>query len=182
MNLKSLDKETIRKNIGSGVINLMARSLSSFGCNDVETGVSLFQKHYDIHLLDHTKLYPNVRETVDYFSNKKNAILSNKPISFIEKILSSLNFLNSFDLILGGDNLDNRKPNPKGLQTIIKKLNCLAENVLMIGDSAIDIETGKNAGVLTCGATYGLGDQGSLHDSKPDYLIDDLSKLKSLFN
>ena len=182
MNLKPLDRETIRKNVGSGVVNLMSRSLSSWGCNDVETAVSLFQKHYDIHLLDQTKLYPNARETVDYFSNKKNAILSNKPISYIKKILDSLNFQNSFDLTLGGNSLDSRKPDPKGLLTIIKKLNCLAENVLMIGDSAVDVETGRNAGVLTCGVTYGLGDQSSLHDSKPDYLIDDLSKLKSLFN
>lgn len=52
----------------------------------------------------------------------------------------------------------------------------------MIGDSAVDVETGRNAGVLTCGVTYGLGDQSSLYGSKPDYLIDDLSKLKSLFN
>ena len=182
MNLQSLDRGIIRKNIGSGLVNLMTRSLSCLGCNDVETAVSLFQKHYGIHLLDQTKLYPNVRETVDYFSNKKNAILSNKPVSYIKKILDSLNFQNSFDLTLGGNSLDSRKPDPKGLQTIIKKLNCLAENVLMIGDSAVDVETGRNAGVLTCGVTYGLGDQSSLHDSKPDYLIDDLSKLKSLFN
>ena len=52
----------------------------------------------------------------------------------------------------------------------------------MIGDSAIDIETRKHAGVITCGVTYGLGDPVSLHNSKPDYLIDNLSNLKSLFD
>ena len=64
----------------------------------------------------------------------------------------------------------------------MKKYNCLAENVLMIGDNAIDVETGKSAGVITCGVTYGLGNPCSLRDSKPDYLIDNLSDLKSLFN
>jgi len=51
----------------------------------------------------------------------------------------------------------------------------------MVGDGAIDVETGKHAGVLTCGVTYGLGDPNALRDSKPDYLIDDLAQLKKLF-
>lgn len=182
MNIQSLSRETIRRNIGSGVVNLMSRSLEGSGCDDVEMAVSFFQKHYNNHLLDQTKLYPNGREVVEHFSKKKNAILSNKPISFVEKILTELNFLSLFDSVLGGDSLSERKPNPMGLQLLMTNLNCPVKEVLMIGDSAIDIETGKNAGVLTCGVTYGLGNPVSLHNSKPDYLIDNLSNLKSLFD
>ena len=182
MNIQSLSRETIRRNIGSGVVNLMSRSLEGSGCDDVEIAVSFFQKHYNNHLLDQTKLYPNGREVVEHFSKKKNAILSNKPISFVEKILTELNFLSLFDSVLGGDSLSERKPNPMGLQLLMTNLNCPVKEVLMIGDSAIDIETGKNAGVITCGVTYGLGDPVSLHNSKPDYLIDNLSNLKSLFD
>lgn len=182
MNIQSLSQETIRRNIGSGVVNLMSRSLEGSGCDDVEMAVSFFQKHYNNHLLDQTKLYPNGREVVEHFSKKKNAILSNKPISFVEKILTELNFLSLFDSVLGGDSLSERKPNPMGLQLLMTNLNCPVKEVLMIGDSAIDIETGKNAGVLTCGVTYGLGNPVSLHNSKPDYLIDNLSNLKSLFD
>ena len=141
-----------------------------------------FQKHYNHHLLDQTDFYPNVREVVQHFSGKKNAILSNKPVALIEKILKALNFLQHFDSILGGDSLEVQKPDPQGLQLLISKLNCPAKQVLMIGDSAIDIEAGKQAGVLTCGVTYGLGDPDSLRDAKPDYLIDSLSHLKLLFN
>ena len=182
MNLRSLKRETIRGNIGSGVVNLMTRSLVDSGCDDTETAVSLFRKHYNRHLLDQTKLYPNGRAIVEHFSHKKHAILSNKPISFIEKILKALNFLSPFDSILGGDSLKEQKPNPIGLQFLMKKFNYPAKEVLMIGDSAIDVKTGKHAGVITCGVTYGLGEPGFLHDSKPDYLIDNLSNLKSLFN
>ena len=182
MNLNTLSQETIRSNIGSGVVNLMTRSLIGSGCNEVATAVSLFQKHYNHHLLDQTDFYPNGREVVQHFSGKKNAILSNKPFAFIEKILKALNFLQHFDSILGGDSLDVQKPDPKGLQLLISKLNCPAKQVLMIGDGAIDIETGRQAGVVTCGVTYGLGDPDSLRDAKPDYLIDNLSHLKSLFN
>ena len=182
MNLQSLKRETIRGNIGSGVVKLMTRSLVGSGSNDAKTAVSLFRKHYNHHLLDQTKLYPNGRKIVEHFSNKEHAILSNKPISFIEKILKALNFLSPFDSILGGDSLKEQKPNPIGLQFLMKKFNYTAKEVLMIGDSAIDVETGKHAGVITCGVTYGLGDPGFLRDSKPDYLIDNLSNLKSLFN
>ena len=182
MNLNTLNRETIRGNVGEGMVNLMTRSLIDSGCNDVETAVSLFRKHYNNHLLDQTDFYPDGREVVQYFSGKKNAILSNKPVSFIEKILEALNFREPFDSILGGDSLDVQKPNPKGLQLLMGELNCPAKQVLMIGDSAIDIETGKQAGVLTCGVTYGLGNSDALRHAKPDYLIDNLSHLKLLFN
>ena len=182
MNLNTLNRETIRGNIGKGVVNLMTRSLINSGCDDIEPAVSLFRKYYNHHLLDQTDFYPNGREAVQYFSGKKNAILSNKPVAFIEKILEALNFLQPFDYILGGDSLDVQKPDPKGLQLLMGKLNCPAKQVLMIGDSAIDIETGKRAEVLTCGVTYGLGDSDALRHAKPDYLIDNLSRLKLLFN
>ena len=181
MGLNPLDKKTIRGNIGSGMFNLMTRSLMKSGCNDIETSVLLFQKHYSLHLLDQTNFYPNGKEIVEYFFDKKNAILSNKPISFIEKILKALSFSKPFDSIIGGDSLDVKKPDPKGLLLMMNKFSCSPENTLMVGDSAIDIETGKHAGVITCGVTYGLGNLDSLTNSNPDYLIDNLSQLKSLF-
>ena len=181
MGLNPLDKKTIRGNIGSGMFNLMTRSLMKSGCNDIETSVLLFQKHYSLHLLDQTNFYPNGKEIVKYFFDKKNAILSNKPISFIEKILKALNFSKPFDSIIGGDSLDVKKPDPKGLLLMMNKFNLSPEKTLMVGDSAIDIETGKHAGVITCGVTYGLGNLDSLTNSNPDYLIDNLSQLKSLF-
>jgi phosphoglycolate phosphatase len=181
MGLKSLDKKTIRSNIGNGMLNLMTRSLMKSGCNDIETSVLLFQKHYSHHLLDQTNFYPNGKEIVEYFFNKKNAILSNKPISFIEKILKALSFSKPFDSIIGGDSLDVKKPDPKGLLLMMNKFNSPPKKTLMVGDSAIDIETGKHAGVITCGVTYGLGNLDSLTNSNPDYLIDNLSQLKSLF-
>ena len=116
MNLNTLNRETIRGNVGNGVVNLMTRSLMNSGCDDVVTAGSLFRKHYNHHLLDQTNFYPNGREVVEHFSRKTNAILSNKPVAFIEKILKALNFFKPFNSIMGGDSLDVQKPNPKGLQ------------------------------------------------------------------
>ena len=182
MGLESLDKKAIRGNIGGGMVNLMTRSLIKSDCSAIETSVLLFQKYYSHHLLDQTNFYPNGKEIVEYFVDKKNAILSNKPICFIEKILKALSFFKPFDSIMGGDSLDVKKPDPKGLLLMMSKFNCPPEKTLMVGDSHIDIETGKHAGVVTCGVTYGLGNLESLTNSNPDYLIDNLSQLKSLFN
>ena len=101
---------------------------------------------------------------------------------FITCLLITLRIFLECAPILGGDSLGVKKPNPKGLHLLMKKLDCPPEKTLMIGDGAIDVETGKHAGVITCGVTYGLGDQNSLLNSNPDYLIDSLSQLKSLFN
>ena len=182
MGLESLDKKAIRGNIGGGMVNLMTRSLIKSDFSAIETSVLLFQKYYSHHLLDQTNFYPNGKEIVEYFLDKKNAILSNKPSGFIEKILKALSFFKPFDSIIGGDSLDVKKPDPKGLLLMMSKFNCPPEKTLMVGDSAIDIETGKHAGVITCGVTYGLGNLDSLTNSNPDYLIDSLSQLKLLFN
>ena len=74
MNLNTLSQETIRSNIGDGVAKLMSRSLMGSGCNDIETAVSLFLRHYSNHLLDQTDFYPGGREIVEYFSGKTNAL------------------------------------------------------------------------------------------------------------
>ena len=69
MNLTTLNRETIRGNVGNGVVNLMTRSLIDSGCNDVETAVALFRKHYNRHLLDQTDFYPGGREVIEHFSD-----------------------------------------------------------------------------------------------------------------
>ena len=133
---------------------------------------------------------PDIKERLDkellvntYWQSNMMLLLkrANKYFPLIEKILKALSFSKPFGSIIGGDSLDVKKPDPKGLLLMMNKFNCPPEKTLMIGDSAIDIETGKHAGVITCGVTYGLGNLDSLTNSNPDYLIDNLSQLKSLF-
>ena len=180
LNLRSLSREIIRAYVGGGMHRLMEQALNGTGYDDIKHAVTLFRKHYGDHLLDQTEFYPNTRETVEHFSNKKNAIFSNKPAAFIERILNALDFRHPFHAVLGGDSLDTRKPDPSGLHLLMRQFNCSPEQVLMVGDSAIDIETGKRAGAWTCGVSYGLGNSQALQESQPHYMIDDLSRLKAL--
>lgn len=180
LGLPTLDHETIFTFIGHGVVGLLTRSLEETGYDDVPEAVRLFKEVYEKHLVHHTHLFPHCRETVLFFSRKKQAILSNKPERFIKKILTEFNFLDPFVSIVGGDTLGSRKPDPKGLHHLMSKHCVNAEEVLMVGDIALDIETGKRAKVHTCGVTYGMGERSELQAA--DYIIDDLSEMKMYFH
>ncbi|GJL77174.1 MAG: phosphoglycolate phosphatase [Nitrospinaceae bacterium] len=177
---RQLDIEVIKTCVGRGVATLMTRALNGTGWNDIDKAVAVFRKHYADHLMDHSDFYPNCRETIEHFSNRKQAICSNKPEDFVRKILQHLNCLDPFESIIGGDSFTTRKPDPEGLNHLLKKHNVAPHEVLMVGDSALDIETGKNARVRTCAVTYGMGDMQALQRLQPDWTIDDISELKNL--
>jgi len=177
---RPLEQEVIRTCVGSGVFILMTRALSGTGWDDIDKAVAVFRKHYANHLMDHSDFYPNSRDMIEYFSNRKQAICSNKPEDFVRKILENLNCLHPFESIIGGDSFKTRKPDPEGINHLLKKHNLSPREVLMVGDSALDIEAGKNANVRTCAVTYGMGDLKALHALKPDWTIDDISELKNL--
>ncbi|MFQ5673016.1 MAG: HAD family hydrolase [Nitrospinales bacterium] len=180
LGLPPLKHETVFLYIGDGVGALVSRALEGTGCDNVPEAVRLFKKFYEQHLTKDTRLYPHCRETVGFFVRKKHAILSNKPERFIKKILAEFDFLHPFAGIVGGDTLDGRKPDPLGLHYLMALHETTADKVLMVGDIAVDIETGKRACVTTCGVTYGLGGRSEVEEA--DYVIDDLSELKKYFH
>ena len=131
--------------------------------------------------MNHTQFYPSGREILDHFRDKKQAILSNKPEVFVRRILESLESLEPFDAILGGDSLKSKKPDPEGLLYLLDRFQCSPEQAVLVGDSPVDIETGKRAGVYTCVVSFGFGDPKEITDAGPDCSVDHLSQLKDLF-
>jgi phosphoglycolate phosphatase len=181
LSLSQLSRETVRKYVGKGVELLMSQTLSGTDFTDIPRAVSLFKKHYSENLVNHTNFYPHGREILEHFKDKKQAICSNKPEGFVRQILESLNGLHRFEAIVGGDSLKSKKPDPEGLNLILEQLNVSADEAILIGDSPVDIETGKRAGVYTCVVNYGLGFAEEIDAAKPDYSIDCLSELKEIF-
>ena len=178
LNLRTLDRETLSTFIGKGVNHLITRSLEGTDCDDLSRAIDAFMRHYEEHLMDQTDLFPNCRETLEHFADKENTILSNKPTRFITQILDALDYRAPFSTIIGGDLMPEKKPDPGGMLHILQQHGVRPEEALMIGDSLVDIETGKRAGVRTCGVTYGHAGRASLETVQPDWLIDDLSELK----
>jgi phosphoglycolate phosphatase len=182
LDLRTLDRETLSTFIGKGVNHLMTRSLEGTGCDDLPRAIDAFMRHYEEHLMDQTDLFPNCRATLEHFTHKENTILSNKPTRFITRILDALDCRAPFSTIIGGDLMPEKKPDPGGLRHILEQHNVRPEEALMIGDSLVDIETGKRAGVQTCGVTYGHAGRDLLETAQPDWIIDDLSELKQLIH
>ena len=181
LGLPQLPRQTIRKYVGNGVERLMRQSLENSSFKDISKAVNLFKKHYSENLVKHTDFYPHGRETLEYFKNKKQAICSNKPEDFVRRILRSLDGLKYFQEIIGGDSVKTKKPNPEGLMFILKSLNISPDKAVLIGDSPVDIETGKRAGVYTCVVNYGLGFPEEIDAAKPDCSINCLSELNGMF-
>ena len=181
LSLPQLPREAIRKYVGKGVERLMSQTLEGYSFTDIPQAVTIFKKHYSENLVHHTDFYPHGREILEHFKNKKQAICSNKPEDFVRRILDSLNRLHYFDAIIGGDSVNSKKPDPEGLNSILEQLNVSADEAVLIGDSPVDVETGKRAGVYTCIANFGLGFPEEIATANPDCSIECLSKLKEMF-
>ncbi|MFQ5482256.1 MAG: HAD family hydrolase [Nitrospinaceae bacterium] len=177
LGLRTLPAPTVHGYIGHGVLHLMTRALEGTGHADIGGALARFRRHYREHLMDHTQFYPNCRETIDHFTHKTQAIVSNKPLEFIEIILEALNRRDRFPSVLGGDSVKNKKPDPEGVRLLLEKHGLQPDELLFIGDSPVDIQAGKRAGAATCAVTYGLHPTPTLQAAQPDFLITSMEEL-----
>ncbi len=182
MGLPPLTLDLITSYIGQGVGVLVQRALGDQATPaNVEKGQAFFLNYYREHMLDHTAPYPGVSETLEKLAGHKMAVLTNKPVKFSCEMLARLSFSSYFAYIYGGNSFPKKKPDPMGLQKLMEDLKVPARQTLMVGDSDTDILTGRNAGALTCGVTYGFGAH-TLQKASPDLMIDDMRELPPLLN
>jgi phosphoglycolate phosphatase len=182
MNLEPLAIARVASYVGQGVHRLIRRALGEAASDaEVERAVGLFLEYYRDHMLDHTVPYPGVRAALEQLRRKKLAVLTNKPVVFSRHLLKGLDLARYFAFVYGGNSFDQKKPDPVGVQTLRRDLGAAPERTLIVGDSDTDVLTGRNAGVWTCGVTYGIG-SASLEAEPPDLLIQDMRELPPLLN
>ena len=182
MGLAPLTLELISSYVGHGVTLLVRRSLGEQATDEnVEKGLAFFLDYYRQHMLDNTAPYPGVSEVLEKLRGLKMAVLTNKPVNFSREMISRLGFAPYFSYVYGGNSFPQKKPDPVGLHKLMEDLQVSARETVMVGDSDTDIITGRNAGVLTCGVTYGFGAQ-TLEKVAPDLMIDDMRELPPLLN
>src|SRR5262249_54449967 len=122
-------------------------------------GFALFIEYYQAHLLDETRLYQGIAELLSaaHSSGKTLSILTNKPESPSRAILSGLGLADYFTAVVGSDTLPVKKPDPQGVLYLQRLTGIDLKETLLIGDSRVDCETGRAAGIATCGVTWGFG-------------------------
>jgi phosphoglycolate phosphatase len=180
MGLSLLEPRLISSYVGDGASMLIRRAMGE-GLTEthIRKALEIFMSHYREHLLDNTRLYPGVHEALNDLAPIKVAVLTNKPLRPSLTILQGLQILDKFTVVYGGTCFEQKKPHPMGVERILQDTGIPRDRALMVGDSHIDIQTGRNASVVTCGVTYGFASD-TLSEPRPDFLIDDLRQLSRI--
>jgi phosphoglycolate phosphatase len=174
--------------VGNGAPLLMRRSLAlASNLTPGEVDEELFNKtyafflqYYREHKLDFTYAYEGVIEALKALEDlhdhpagpaRTMAVLTNKPVRPARGICEGLGLANYFLHIYGGDSFPAKKPDPLGLRSLMEETGARPEETVMIGDSAVDVQTARNAGAWALGCAFGFGPQ-NLLETPPDVVVD----------
>lgn len=147
---------------------------------DIDYFIKVYKTYY-FDYIDDSKLYPGVTDVLDFLNKKEIqvSLLTTKGQEQADRIINHFNLRNNFSFVMGIRDGIQIKPLPGGLLMICKELNILPANTLMTGDTELDIRCGINAGVKTCGVTYGYRNRKILQAENPDYILDNITELIS---
>jgi phosphoglycolate phosphatase len=186
MGLAAIPEASISSYVGEGVKVLVQRALRESmkiepPAESIERAAGIYIEEYEIHMFDSTSLMPGVREALDALDWGTFAVVTNKIERFSRALLDALGIGSRFQLILGGDSLPQRKPDPAPLLYAMGKYAIPGSGSVMVGDSRFDVRAGKAAGALTCGVAGGFGCREDLEQEGCDIIVDTLADLPQYF-
>lgn len=176
---RTLDRGTIRELVGDGLPALMSRAGGTRDPAAISDLVRRFKQHYDRHCLAHTRLYPGAERFFAHCHQHgvKLAILSNKPHEFTLMICDRLLSRWPMAAILGAHDGLPLKPDPAPALALADAMKRDPAAVLFVGDSVVDVETARAAGMPSVAVTWGFQDRARLRDAHPDHLVDSFEEL-----
>ena len=180
--LEPLDPKLIYSYVGNGAPMLTRRAMpADTSEQQLNNALTFFLNFYRTHALEHTRLYEGIRELIEDLSDNGHelAVLTNKPVRISSDIVSALGLRERFVRVYGGDSFPHKKPNPVGILQLMQDTGACAEETIMIGDSAVDVQTARNAGIRSCGVLWGFQPESFAHD-KPDSTVSRPEELLSL--
>lgn len=180
--LPPMDPLLIYSYVGNGAAVLVQRAMGGTLSEDrLADALKFFLEFYRAHALEHTRLYPGVREALVELSQAGHqlAVLTNKPVRISFDILGALGLAKHFLRVYGGDSFPVKKPDPAGVRALMDDAGVSAASILLVGDSSVDVKTARNAGVRSCGVAWGFQPE-SFDLEPPDVLIRDPGELPEL--
>ena len=180
--------ETIRNWIGNGSRLLVERALvgkvevleGELTVEEADHAEQVFFEAYKNLSGSKTVAYPDVDSGLKKLKDAGYtlALVTNKPIRFVPKILQSFGWQDLFSEVLGGDSLSTKKPDPAPLLHVCEALNVAPEQAVMIGDSRNDILAGQNANMDTLGLSYGYNYGQDIRELNPTEAFDSFQALQ----
>jgi phosphoglycolate phosphatase len=177
-----LPDDVIASYVGDGAPILIQRALGGEAVDAavVQQGLQFFLAYYREHKLDHTTVYAGVHQALaaiqqardgNHSSPRQMAILTNKPVLASRAIVDALGLGSFFTQVYGGNSFPTKKPDPEGARRLLQEHRMSPDQTVMVGDSHVDVETGRNAGLWTIGVNYGFAPH-TLEACPPDVLVD----------
>lgn len=165
LRMPALELETVRTFVGKGLANLVQRALRASLQREpteaeCERGMQAYMPHYDRVNGDTTTIYPGVREGLDALQATGYALacITNKSARFTGPLLERVGFARYFSLVISGDTLPKKKPDPLPLTYTAEKFGVPTNEMLMIGDSLNDAQAARSAGCPIFCVTYGYNE------------------------
>jgi phosphoglycolate phosphatase len=181
-----LPGEVVASYVGDGAPTLVRRALGDPDDEKVfKDALEFFLAYYREHKLDHTVVYEGILEALQQIQSngttRKMAVLSNKPVNPSRAIVEALGLAQFFVHVYGGNSFATKKPDPLGVETLLRETGTARERAMIVGDSSVDVLTGRNAGIATCGVTYGFAPH-TLCEAPPDVTVASPRELAQLFS
>ncbi|CUP21123.1 MULTISPECIES: HAD family hydrolase [Clostridium] len=171
---KTHEVEKYKTFVGNGRYKLVERMLPEDrrDMENIEKALKLFDTYYEKHMIDMTKPYDGIMEMLDSLINRgiNIAVVSNKPHEFTTEVVKNY-FGDRFKVVYGHKKNTKEKPDPWAVLEVIEEFNVNKDECLYIGDSEIDINTAKNAGVKSVGVEWGFRGKGELEAAGANYIV-----------
>jgi phosphoglycolate phosphatase len=178
-----LPNEQVYSFVGNGAPVLVRRAMGP-GASDEEVSQAheFFIDYYRQHALDYTVVYPQVGDALQrmHRAGVTLAVLTNKPVKISHRIMAGLGLSALFFRIYGGNIFDHKKPHRIGIDTLREECGTAAADTWMVGDSYVDVQTARNAGVASCGVSWGFQPE-TFREFPPDVLVDKLDDFAARF-
>ena len=168
--------------IGPGIEGIWRQCLGADAEQLLSVALPIYKARYREYCVVETTFYPGIPETLSQLKSrgKTMAVATNKPEVFTRRILEGLDLAHYFDVVVGAESVQRKKPDPEAIQLIFAKLGVPSETTLVVGDASTDIQAAKAAKTMSCGVTYGYGSRQEILEAYPDFVIDRAEQLSPL--
>lgn len=179
--LPSIETERYKLLVGNGAVTLVKRMIAETGgsAEQFEKVLNEYNTTYDNDFMYLTKPYEGIPELLESLkkSGIKTAIVSNKPDSTAKKVSDKLFGEKLIDVCFGAREGVPLKPDPAAVFEVMEILGVAPQECLYIGDTAVDMTTGKNAGIFTIGVLWGFRDRKEIESAGADMVTDNVNDI-----